>query len=159
MVVIPCFYTPDADVHCQCVLDFGAVQGQWSNYWLYVDPNAEEIPRDYREPSQVLISNSDMKAFKDGKVYGIHMLTNVKQPILRIASKGWHTVMCFMKQDSAAVTNADYKCYSDDYNGEIASVIPEEFGDGSIQMFGISIMPLATYHGFLMKGMSGGHFS
>lgn len=126
MVVIPSFYTEDKmDVKVQ--LDFGAKQGKWNNYWNCISASGV-IDRNYEEPSQVTIGHSQLEDRGTGKAYGVHMITT-DSPVLKITTKGWHTIHITPQPVNKPLSD-----------------IPEDFGDGIIQMFGLNFLSLDEYN-------------
>lgn len=128
MVVIPSVYTESEGVGCRMRLDFGVVQPKWNNYWNYIGTSTS-IDRNYNEPSEVEIPNNKFSTVGNGKCYGMHMISNSSQPVLKITTKGWHTI---------EVTPV----YPET---KLRSVIPEEFGDGALATFGLNFLTVDEY--------------
>lgn len=141
MVVIPSVYTTTADQGVQMQLDFGGQQGKWANMWNAVGANATP-DRTYLEPSTVTIPNTMMTALGEGKAYGLHMLQYDDQPVLKITSKGWHTISLMMpaKANSASLLM--------DEDGTLIgtfSVPDTPVGDGTFDVFGLNFLSLNEY--------------
>lgn len=88
MVVVPSLYTASQDVQVTMKLDFGAIQGRWSNYWT---AKGETLDREYREANTITLENADFVGHK-GKSYGLHCLRFDDQPVIKITTSGWHTI-------------------------------------------------------------------
>jgi lysophospholipase L1-like esterase len=89
LVVIPSLYTPDTGAVAKLELDFGLVQPQWNNYWSYNEKDG--VNADYRETSIVTIPKALFTSY-GGNVYSRHMVKTKDQPVLKITTKGWHTI-------------------------------------------------------------------
>lgn len=138
MVIIPSVYTATENQGVAMQLDFGGEQGKWANYW-----NARGVTatpdREYKEPSEVTIENTAMEALGDGKVYGLHMLKNADQPVLKVTTKGWHTVSLMMPAVTQAAMLLD-----DDI--AVFSVPDQSVGDGTFDVFGLNFLSLQDYN-------------
>lgn len=131
MVVVPCFYTPTKDMTVEMSLDFGGDQGTWSNFWNSV--NSTTINRNHVEPAKIEVSTTQMEAFDNGKRYGLHMITTKEQPVLKVVSKGWHTVMLNIKPVSPETRADGY------------SVPDPTPGEGILHAYGINILSEIEY--------------
>lgn len=131
-VIVPCLFTKDA-CKINVKLDFGCTQGSWSNYWNCISANGT-IDRDYIEPTQIVLNSSasgNMTTLNDGRVYGLHVLNQKSQPVLKCIAKGWHTVEISLEPLPK--------------NGMERSDIPESWGDEVVNVFGINLLPLEDY--------------
>lgn len=130
MVVVPSLYTESEGVGATMKLDFGVTQPQWSNYWYF---NAN---RGDKEPSTIEINNSDLKAKGSGKNYDASVISST-DPVLRITSKGWHTIEITPLFEETAITT---------YDDETAmSVIVDPVGSGSLAVFGLRFLSYVDY--------------
>lgn len=129
MVVIPSVYTNTQGQGVAIQLDFGGVQGSWNNYWNYVRVT-NKPDYTYQEPSSVEIPHDKMTSISgaDGKAYGLHMLNSKDQPVLKITTKGWHTISITMP-----------------INPNVHSVPDQPVGDGNFDVFGLSFMTMMDY--------------
>lgn len=125
MVVVPNFYTENAE-KVRMSLDFGALQGQWSNYWNNV--NNTTIDRTYKEPSVVDIVTSTLSVFNTGKRVGLFNLSTTT-PVIKIVSKGWHTLTIELPPKQV----------------QTRSVTPPVPADGAASIFGINILSAIEY--------------
>ena len=131
MVVVPSLLTPALGTTIHMKLDNGAVQGKWNNYWNVagdVDANTS-----YTEPSTVNITNADLIGHSN-KSYGLHVLKNTTQPVLKITTAGWHTLEI----------SATFPGTARDVDGR--SHIPEDVGNGSVFVYGINFLSLDSYN-------------
>lgn len=81
LVVIPNLACTSTTATIRMKLDFGAVQGAWSNYFNCV--GTDDINRDYKEPTSIestgVVAN-----------WGKHRVGET--PVIKMVSEGWHTV-------------------------------------------------------------------
>ena len=137
MVVVPSVYTKTSNQGVSMQLDFGGEQGKWANYWNCVSATATP-DRGYKEPSVVEIPYTAMETMGEGKAYGLHMLQYTDQPVLKITSKGWHTVSLMMP------TIASSMVYDD--NEIMPTSVPDQpVGDGNFDVFGLNFLSLNEY--------------
>lgn len=137
MVVVPSVYTKTTNQGVSMQLDFGGEQGKWANYWNCVSATATP-DREYKEPSVVEIPYTAMETMGEGKAYGLHMLQHTDQPVLKITSKGWHTVSLMMP------TVAQSMVYDD--NEIMPTSVPSQpVGDGNFDVFGLNFLSLNDY--------------
>lgn len=127
MVVVPLMYTVNTSFQVNVSVDFGAKQGKWSNYWKYVS-NTGIVDRDYNEPSSITIGINDMENYENGKRYGLHLVNNSAKPVLKLTSKGWHTISITIEPVASALS--------------VPPPIPVE---GSLCVYGIDIIPFTEY--------------
>lgn len=129
MVVVPSVYSASLGVTAHMKLDFGAKQGKWSNQWNNV---GLEVNREYEEPAQVDITNSDLIGHGN-KSYGLHVLKYDTQPVIKITTAGWHTI-----EMSATFP-------------ESLSISPDQVGNGSVAVFGLNFLSLDSYNKKVIK--------
>ena len=135
MVVVPSIYTATENQGVMMQLDFGGQQGKWANYWNAVNAT-NTVDRTYLEPSEVTIPNTMMETLGEGKAYGLHMLKYTDQPVLKITSKGWHTISIMMPAVSPAMLDDGIMTFS----------VPEQnVGDGTFDVFGLNFLSLQDY--------------
>ena len=136
MVIVPSIYTASANQGVMMQLDFGGQQPKWANYWNAMGVTATPN-REYLEPSEVTIPNTMMETLGEGKTYGLHMLKYTDQPVLRVTTKGWHTVSIMMPSVAQAMLLDD---------GIMTFSVPEQnVGDGTFDVFGLNFLSLQDY--------------
>ena len=81
LVVVPNLACTSTSANISVKLDFGAMQGKWSNYFNYVGTG--EINRDYAESSSISSQGNVAN-------WGKHNLENT--PVIKITTEGWHTI-------------------------------------------------------------------
>lgn len=131
MVIVPSLYTPALGVTIHMKLDNAVVQGKWNNYWNMAGDVVTNVS--YSEPSTVNIVNSDLIGHSN-KSYGLHVLRDTTQPVIKVTTAGWHTL-----EISATFPGS---------SGEAspASHIPEDVGNGTVFVYGINFLSLDTYN-------------
>lgn len=138
MIVIPSCYSNTTDnLGCRLKLDFGVKQGSYNNYWNSVGTGT--IDRNLEVSTTVLIENTSFVPIGAGKCYGLHMINSASQPVLRIISKGWHTI------EMTPIYPPKTQTLSIDEEIKIHSIIPEEFGNGMLAGFGLNFLSLQDY--------------
>ena len=136
MVIVPSLYTASANQGVMMQLDFGGQQPKWANYWNAMGATATPN-REYLEPSEVTIPNTMMETLGEGKTYGLHMLQYTDQPVLKVTTKGWHTVSIMMPAVAQAMLLDD---------GIMTFSVPEQnVGDGTFDVFGLNFLSLQDY--------------
>lgn len=135
MVIIPSVYTQDENTGVVMKLDYGSKQGKWNNYWNFVSSEGS-INRDYEESTVVEVPYSNFVTHISGKSYGLHCLRNSSQPVLKVTTKGWHTLQITPKFPQVAPQS------------EISpmSVVPDPSGDQTLCVFGINFLSMDDYN-------------
>lgn len=142
MVIVPSLYTPALGTTIHMKLDNGVVQGKWNNYWNVAGDVATDIH--HSEPSTIDIENSDLVGHSN-KSYGLHVLRNTTQPVIKVTTAGWHTL-------EISATFPSSSGYSKDIN--TMSHIPEDVGNGTVFVYGINFLSLDTYNTKVFKKVS-----
>ncbi|MGL6175102.1 MAG: SGNH/GDSL hydrolase family protein [Cellulosilyticaceae bacterium] len=134
MVVVPSFYTEN-ETTALIKLDFGAKQGKWNNYWSYVSTDGV-IDRNHAESSTIEIGTALMTTSGIGKVYSLHTVTDASKPVIKITSRGWHSITFSIKPIDKVPQVQGIIPMSD---------IPEDFGDGVFNVYGLNFLTLDEY--------------
>lgn len=134
MVVIPSFYTEDP-IKIRMMLDGGSQQGKWANMWDVVGIDGT-IDRSYEEPSTIIYEQTDLITSGIGKIYAPQKVTTASQKVMKITSKGWHTLEIGVNPNPKPSRDGEIMPMSD---------IPESFDSGTIQVYGLTFYSLEDY--------------